>query len=253
MDSVISMVETYPNSPLVEAICDINFADSTMWDPTTIGLFYEKINKDFPNKSTMTRRECEGMSGEGCEALVVKKEYATFSSSDEKIKIIIGDKNLIVQSLKPYPSWKSFSTSIIQALTALNSILKSTELSGIRLYYYNIIEDSTKELKIGDFFNLKPDTGTQLPKKIIDFIIGCEFPFESNNAICRTTLTTNLGDNPQEGEPANYTLGINYFAKNPEKIVSREIPKWIEIAHNDIIQIFEGIITDSLRKKFERG
>ena len=43
-------VRKYRNSPVEEAVCDLQFAPKTEWDPTLPGLLYEKLKKTYNEK-----------------------------------------------------------------------------------------------------------------------------------------------------------------------------------------------------------
>ncbi len=56
-DSVGTVLErSYREPPVVEALCEIYFADST-WDDTVPGTFYEEIKDEFPVKRRREARE----------------------------------------------------------------------------------------------------------------------------------------------------------------------------------------------------
>jgi uncharacterized protein (TIGR04255 family) len=59
------MTRTYNKPPLIEAVCDFRFSSPQPWDWTIPGLFYERIQSDFPNKNQLSTIETTVDANEG--------------------------------------------------------------------------------------------------------------------------------------------------------------------------------------------
>ena len=86
----------YRKPPVVEALCEIHFAEST-WDETVPGAFYERVKKDFPGKRQQEIREAQITLGPaeataGMRRLPPRMQFV----SDERHRMIQIAKDLLV-------------------------------------------------------------------------------------------------------------------------------------------------------------
>jgi uncharacterized protein (TIGR04255 family) len=245
----IIMEKINKNSPLVEAICQLEFSSDTAWNEKIPDQLYDKIKKEFPNRTSRTKTSCPGISGdnEEDEIKINKTEYIVFSNKNKKIEILVCNKKcLLVRVLKPYPSWETFESTIEYALTNLSEITSIKKISKSRLYYYNIITTNQKNVDEHDYFKLIPKIPKELPQVMSDFIIGCEFPFLENNAICKTVVTTTT---QKDRETVQFSFSLDYISINSDNLTTNNIKEWIRIAHETITDIFENSITTKLKNK----
>ena len=56
---------------------------------------------------------------------------------------------------------------------------------------------------------------------------------------------------PDAGDKGAWMLDIDYFLAHPRAVEATRALDWVEEAHNQVEQIFEGCITDRLRELFE--
>jgi len=246
----IRMVKAYNNSPLVEAVCQIEFSDDTEWDEKIPDRLYDRIKGDFPNRTSRIKTSCPGMpEGKKQDQVKINKtEYIVFSNDNKKIEISVCNKKcLLVRVLKPYPSWETFNSTIEFAIANLSEISTIKKISKSRLYYYNIIETNRETVDEYDYFKLIPKIPKGLPQTMSDFIIGCEFPFTENNAICKTVITTTQKDQKNDQKNVQFSFSLDYSSTRSNNLTTDNIIEWIQTAHNTIMDIFENSITTKLK------
>jgi len=115
------------------------------------------------------------------------------------------------------------------------------------LYYYNIIETNRETVDEYDYFKLIPKIPKGLPQTMSDFIIGCEFPFTENNAICKTVITTTQKDQKNDQKNVQFSFSLDYSSTRSNNLTTDNIIEWIQTAHNTIMDIFENSITTKLK------
>jgi len=117
----------------------------------------------------------------------------------------------------------------------------------IGLRYINKIE-IPEVINLETYFDFRPFLGRNLPQDIVNFMVGCMFPFDEGRNLCKVALQKVAPDT--HGHNA-FILDLDYFLTQPKAITSKEVLNWIENAHNKIEKIFEGCIKDPLRDIFE--
>jgi len=244
------MGRQYANPPVVEAVCEFRLTQSTHWDLTIPGLFYEKVKDEFPQKEQRMVQEVElKQSPQGFQQQIHTSERMLLFKADKKKFVQLGPRLLVINVLKPYPSWIGFRSLIESAWEGLSSVVEIKSLERIGLRYINRIELPVKNgsANLESYFQFFPHVGPKLPQVMDSFIVGVESPYDDERDRCRLQLSAA----PDFKENNAVMLDIDYFLAQPEAVEASEAMKWIEKAHDRVEEIFEGSITDSLRKIFE--
>lgn len=242
------MGRRYKNPPLVEAVCEFRLIQDTHWDLTVPGLFYEGVKGEFPHREQRSVQELQiTQESQGFRQEVRLSERILLFSPDRRLLIQIGPRLLVVNALKPYPTWQGFKPRIEMAWKKLQGIVDVQGLERIGLRYINRIELPEKEgvVKLSDYFDFYPTIGPRLPQEMAFFIAGAEFPYKEGQDRCRVQLTPDSA-----GEKNALLLDIDYFLAKPSTVKVFEALQWVEEAHTQVEEIFEGCITDKLRELF---
>jgi len=245
------MGKKYRNPPLVEAICEFRLTQNTHWDLMIPGLFYEGVKNEFPHREQRSVQELQLIQGpQGIRQELRVSERALLFSPDRKLVIQLGPHILVVNALKPYPTWEGFKPRIEMAWKKLQEIVDVQGLERIGLRYINRIELPQKEeIRLSDYFDFYPTIGPRLPQIMASFIVGAEFSYEEGRDRCRVQLTPAADSG--SGEKSAFILDIDYFLAQPQAVEVSEALQWVEEAHARVKEIFEGCITDKLRELFE--
>jgi uncharacterized protein (TIGR04255 family) len=243
------MSRKYLNSPIIEAVCEFRLAPDSQWDLTVPGLVYEKVSKEFPSKEQRLVQEVELTQGpQGMQQQIRTSERALFLTDDRKVFIQVGPYLLAVNCLKPYPTWYGFKPKIEKAFNALINTVDVKGLQRIGLRYINRIEISNQQVRLEDYFEFYPFLSHNLPQNMINFAIQCLFPFSDGRDSCRVQLTNAL---PEKPDSISLLLDLDYFLAQPQAVSANETLKWVEKAHQQVEEIFEGCITERLREVFQ--
>ncbi len=245
------MGKKYKKSPIVEALCEFHFiSDDESWDLTLPGLIYEKIKDKFPKKREKRVIDVQLRPTE--KGLEHKIEPAPprmqFYNEDETALIQIAPNLLVINHLKPYPTWEEFKKMILENFEIYKNVANPKGLNKIGLKYVNVIEFNTQEIELKDYFRFYPFIPDNLPKVHGSFLTRVEFPYEDGKEKLVLTLSTIV---PKKPDMISILLDIDYKIIIPETITFKEIPRWLEKSHERIENAFESSITEKTKEIFE--
>ncbi len=240
------MGKKYSRPPIIEAVCEFRLTADTPWDSTVAGRFYEKLESEFPHREQKLVLEEAEFTREphGFQQRMRATERVLFFSEDRRMLIQVGPRLLVVNALKPYPSWQGFKPKIQAAWNYLREVVAVKGIERIGLRYINEITLEANSHGIEEYLAFYPHTGDRLPRRRVSFIVGAEFPYAEDRDRCRVLLRSEAG-------VSKVILDIHYFLARPEAADPSLAMEWVENAHDNIEAVFEGCITDRLRKEFE--
>jgi len=242
------MSKKYRNPPIMEVVCEFRFPIETPWDITIPGLLYEKVKEKFPHREPRIIQHMEiKQARREVEHKFHTEERIFFFDSSKKTFIQAGHRILSINRLRPYISWNEFKPNIEKAFTSLLDIVNVKNLQRIGLRYINKIEIPKTSVDLETYFEFRPFLGSKLPQNIVDFIVGCMFAFNNGQDMCKVELKSAVPDTPEHNA---FMLDLDYFLAKPQTVSADQALEWVDDAHDKVEKIFEGCITDELRKIF---
>ena len=101
------MGRKYKSPPLVEAVCEFRLTPDTPWDLTIPGLFYERVKGTFAQREQRMVQKVELTQGpQGLQQQIHTSERIVLFTEDKKMLVQLGPRLLVVNVLKPYPTWQ---------------------------------------------------------------------------------------------------------------------------------------------------
>jgi uncharacterized protein (TIGR04255 family) len=98
----------YPNPPIVEVICQVNFAKPVPWSAATAGLLYGRIRDEYPAEAkTQTAIEATLDGGDGHFQVGRGVQRFVYSNEEQNRRLVANDSCLSVNALPPYENWDS--------------------------------------------------------------------------------------------------------------------------------------------------
>lgn len=172
------------NPPVVEALCEFQFASDQRWDMTIPGLMYERLKGGFPDKQeeisiSFQLRPTEKGVERKIEIEPIPPKIQFFKK-DKTALVQIAPDLLVVNCLKPYPSWERFKALIAKNLEIYREIANPIKVSYENLENLSVylqIQEAISELESLCIF--------KNPEKIRDFLMS--------NAVLIGVLRTALG------------------------------------------------------------
>ena len=240
----------YKNPPVIEAVCEFRLSSDTPWDLTIPGLFYERVKHDFPYREQRLVQEVEVIATpQGLQQVIKYSDRVLMFAPDRKLLLQLGPRLLVINALKPYPTWEHFKKRIESAWKILQKVMEIKGLERIGLRYINRIEFPSPIVRLEEYFDFYPFVGERLPQKIVSFITIAEFPYADDRDLCRVQIQRALESETKTA----VILDIDYFTVRPQTIDVSDGLTWVEEAHSRVEEVFEGCITDKLRSMFEKA
>ncbi len=244
------MARRYKNSPIVEALCEFQFEPGLPWDLTIPGLVYEEISDEFPKKRQAKQLQVElsATVDEGITQKVAASDRMQFLREDEKALVQVGPNLLVINHLKPYPTWDKFLPLIKKGFEVYRRVVGPEGMRRIGLRYINRIEIAGQRVELEDYFDFRPFVGDKLPQDFGQFIVGIQVPYEDLRDVLRIQLASARVDIP---DTVAIMLDLDYFMAQPGQVALDKVIDWVKVAHDRVEVAFEGCITDQLRQIFE--
>lgn len=245
------MKRKYKNNPIIEAVCEFQLSPDTKWDLTIPGLFYEKINKEFPNKEQRLAQELEVVHGtEGIQQKLRASERVLFLNSERNNIIQVGTQLLAVNRLKPYEEWGKFKKVIETAYNTLRETVEFQVHRKISLRYGNRIDIplTDKDIDLDKYFDFRPYLGKAIPQQMNSLYVGCVVEYPNKVDLCKITLSNTVSGKPN---CVSFVLELEYLSQNTQPVSADKALSWVEHAHDIIYETFEGCLTEPLREIFE--
>lgn len=244
-----SMGRKYRHPPIIEALCELRFEPSAPWDGAIPDLVYEKVKAEFPIRRQAKAFEVNvAASLEGVEQRVTTTDRIHFVRDDEKAFIQVDRNLLVVNHLKPYPTWQQFLPLIQLGFTAYREVAKPKGIQRIGLRYINRIEIPGQNIELEDYLQFRPFIGPDLPQDFDSFVVGIQIPYENSRDSLRLQLASSITETPNV---AAVLLDLDYFLVQPGQVSMGEVFMWLEPAHHRVEEVFEACITNRLREMFE--
>lgn len=248
-------VHQYQTPPIVEAICEVEFAPADAeWNISYPWLFYEKIKNTYtgiPKEQKLVRLESPpaGPLGKDTSPLagLVEQSKTQFSLADDTGLVAVGPNVLSAHVTQPYPGWDIFRARIAEALKAYLSIANPNGIRRIGLRYINKVTISEPQPDLANYFSTPP--AHILDELVIDnFLSRNEYIYQDEPI--RVVLTVARAESPPE--VSAYVLDIDLIWQWPAE------PLPIESTMNRIDElrrrervVFERLITDRSRELFD--
>ena len=245
----MTMSRIYKSPPLVEALCEFQFA-SENWDWTIPGLIYQEIQTRFPQKRQLNRVEFEIAALQGHLSQQVKgnADRMHFLNPDNTALVQVGPDLLVVNHLQPYPQWRNFRPLILDMVGVYQRIANPKSLKRIGLRFINRIEIPEKSFQMADFFKLEPRLPDEVPHQYKTLFMRVEIPYVTDAGL----LTLTLGSiEPDQINKSSFILDLDFATLPDTQLSFDDCESWIEGAHTNIETFFEACITDDLRGLFQ--
>jgi uncharacterized protein (TIGR04255 family) len=244
------MGRLYENSPIIEALCDFRFEPSQPWDWTIPGLVYDKVKQEFPTKQQQNLVEVELRPEPQELPPTVRGGVARmqFVREDKSALLQIGPDQLIVNHLKPYPTWRVFRQLIADALADYLDVVKPIGIARIELRYINRIDIPEATIEIEDYILTVPNVPKEIPQLFATWGLRVEIPIPDSNGV----LVIQSGRiNQQYLTAFALLLDFDFVLADSRAVTMESAMTWIDHAHDEIERAFEACITEKTRGLFK--
>lgn len=242
-------MRTYANPPILEAICDFQFAPGQTWDPTLLGLVYDRIKTDFPQKAQAPGPILNVSFGPAPPV----QGRMQFRREDGSALVQVGPDNLTVNHLRPYGGWPRYRDMIAHTLEVYRSVATPQGLTRIALRYINRLEvpadaiGESDDVQIGDYVLAQPTVPNGVESTFLNWAQRVEIPFDA----AQTILVLQSGTLPaSESFPFAFLLDLQMTPSPGPAVALNEVPTWLDQAHENIRTVFEQCLGPKARPLF---
>jgi len=237
----------YKNPPVVEALCEIYFHESK-WDGTLPGLFFEKIKESYPKKRELQQIRVS-VSKEATETRVQPGGHRIqFLKEDGSRLVQIENNLLVINQLKPYPSFEDWKPVVHQMLKHYSEIAQPKGIKRMGVRYINRITIPAVKFKTEDYFSLYPEVPESLGAIHGKFMMRLEI--SAKHKVHRLMVTFGTAP-PESPETSAEMLDIYDIFALPKPFPMEDMDKHIIEAHENVELAFESSITSKARELFE--
>ena len=241
----------YRKPPVIEALCEIHFADSE-WDDTVPGAFYERVKKKYPRKRQRKVQEAQITLGPEQAAAGVRQlpPWMQFISEEKHRMVQIARNLLVVNQLHPYPHFEEWEPDIYWALGIYDELARPKKVERLGMRYINRVLIPEREVRMENYFTIYPNLPERLGDTHGPFLVRVEVPQTPQNHTVLITFGTALPPDPAQQEHA-FMLDLYDIVHINGRIDEQILKKEVGRAHENIVLAFEDSITDRLRILFE--
>lgn len=238
----------YLHPPLLEAVCEFRFEPESPWDLTIPGLVYDRLKDQFPIKRSAPAIALGLLIGDSnVERRIEHGTRMQFVASDDSLLVQVDENLISINHLRPYPGWDAFRPTIARAYQVYSEVAHPRSISRMGVRYINRIELQGPRVELEDYLNFYPHLGPKLPQDYGSFIAGISSSFSEG----RDGMRMQINNVPSEAADGQwFLLDVDYFLAAPASISFDAALDWIDDAHTQVEELFEGCITDELRSQF---
>ena len=223
--------ETYPNSPLIEVICEIRFPPDLAIDSKKHE-FQQQIRDEYPNIGTRGRGDSEAA-------------LFRFENAHRTAGILMG-LDRMARYEKKYTGHKNFISEFFKVFDKFRSIYKIKNVTRLGWRYINIIPYVRNDglIPLDDLLQVKVLLGES-------YALPLNFDITIESAVPNGSLTTKLATLTEQGTGREVMVLDFDFAMIANLQVSK-LRSHVRHAHGVTRATFETLITDQYRE-FLRG
>jgi uncharacterized protein (TIGR04255 family) len=173
-----------------------------------------------------------------------------FSNDAETRLVVVGDGLLSIHMIGDYPGWEEFEERIHEGLRAYTESTEVLSIQRIGIRYINRLEFEGRQIELKDFFTHPPEVPPGSDLAIGDFLLRMEMGVPGRPE--RVVQTFGSMQAP-EGQLA-ILLDIDVtrdWAREGDSLNTDEAMTHVQNLRDVERRIFEALITEKLRKRFD--
>jgi uncharacterized protein (TIGR04255 family) len=238
------MGETLSRPPLIEALCEFRFDDSSAWDWTIPGLLYEELRGEFPERSEVKSLILKAPSAENpLPQAVTAPERVQFRRSDGSMIVQVGPHLLVINHLPQYSSWELFLEKIREVYRRYSHVAGPPRLQRIGLRYINRFDLKANE-GVSSIVTTCPSLLGALSRPVHSFYQRYDLEHDKPKGL----LVHQSGKREIEGSTA-LMLDIDFGSTDVAQIESEDnLTRWLNDAHDRVYDAFVASINPDFLK-----
>lgn len=253
LSTISDMRKTYKNPPLLEAVCEFIFVVEGSFTPEKVGAFYDEIKSSFPKqkKGKMNKLEFH-IDTEKTPAENQKNinqdyyEFDQYFSEDDKYFVQLDGGRVSIHRIKPYTSWNEFFPLIQTVHNAYINHFQPKTIGRIGIRYVNEMVLPSKDFIFSEYFLVEASIPSLAVNSRQSIFLGSIYEQGNGKDALKVQFTDKQQNNPEQKA---FVLDLDYFLTKPV-VKLDELDQWLNEAHNNLENVFEGILTDKSKDIF---
>ncbi len=223
--------EVYPNSPLIEVVCEIRFPGDLAIECKR-DIFYDKIKDAYPNILVPQVRP----------GVVLPCEPYRFEREDHAAGIMLSI-NKFSFYLKKYEGHENFIKEFKRLAEILGTAYSVDKLNRIGWRYINLIPYTRKDgiVPLNRFLNIAIST----PGRAWERLENLSFVLVSR--VTNGSITTKI-ESVRRKDAQEEALVLDFDFAMTEGLSFSKLGKYVKISHEHTRALFEELITDEYRQ-----
>ena len=244
----------YHYPPVVEALCEVYFT-STKWDDSIPDKFFDEVKGRFPKQQDHIVRHAEITVDVADEEIIGDVQPGPsrklFLTEEEDQLIQIAENLIVFNQLTPYLSFPAWENSLYEALFIYERLVSPQAIDRIGVRYLNHIKIPEQQFPMSDYFTIFPHIPLGSGKVHRAFLINCLVPQSDDDHFLTISFSSAEPEPPDIGGQV-FLLDLYDQASIGRALNETELKTQVRMAHSNVLQAFEGSITDNLRALFNR-
>lgn len=239
------------NPPLIEVICEFRFDQNQSWHWTIPTRLYERIGQEFSEDVEPKISKLEIISPERLPPDLANAglQKVQLRRPDKSAMVQIGPHLLVINHLRPYPSWKNFKELILKVHREHASVWEAGKIARIGIRYINRIPLQEERNKISDYLSLAPPLSGALDRPVASFYQRYELNYDTpRGLLIHQTGTIEANQNKM------FMLDLDFVTTELTDVRSlQDIAVYLDQAHNLIEDSFIASLNPLLYQNLKDG
>lgn len=238
----------YKDPPIREAVFEVRFEPLINIEKFVLS---KEIEKAFPVKQIRTGVTIEIKPDEkghlSEKSTLNEAKGFVFKSKDGNDLFLISENNFSIHRTLPYLGWEKFKENIKLILNFVPKKIGINKITRLGMRYINEISIHESNFKIDDYFQLKPNYKSN-NKENLSFSIGIVY----KNKKTHNTTRIQLAQQETETEDKRLFVFDIDCSSTESTMEQKKILDWAEGTHDEIIEVFQDSLHDTLKKTFNK-
>ncbi len=239
---------TYPNSVIVEALCEIHFelSPEKPWKASFPGAFFKQIQDDYPEMEPI---QDAGLRIDLALQRILPTDARVRFRHQEGTKLIqLSQSTFTVNILAPYTGWESMRSTMTDGWQKAERILAPVGITQIGLRYINRIPHRNADESAGYWVKSNDYIPPVVLSSQAGFLLRVQTILNEDDKL-NITLGPDLSDSA--GEYGATILDIDRISNRKLSVTIEDIHSEMERLHEDVWQVFAQSKTDNLTQLLE--
>ncbi len=227
----------FERPPLVEAVCEFRFTDSSGWDWTVPGRLHERIRNAFPTVRQIRPRVV--VVGMEPAPPVSNVERLHFASADGTRLVQSGPNLLAINVLPPYPGWDQFCDLVLKIFGHHAKLVQAGPVARVGLRYINRIGLGGRDA--ADLLCVLPELRSFFDASPTSFFERYEIHYAEPPG----ALTYQAGD--VAGPERALMIDLDFWRESLDEVSPDALRRWLTAAHDRIEEVFVRSLSEKAR------